>query len=132
MKIEIVVDPARPAPTQSLVSRVAPPPATAATTTPTAKVARLASVPIRRLLSLTHSSRPASRGIRRGRGRARKSNERPQKSVADLDAEMEVCVEHLEFAIQYPNGVIGLHCKQRSCSGRCPCCSLSNVLFAAM
>lgn len=29
MKIEIVVDPARPAPAQSLASRVAPPPTTA-------------------------------------------------------------------------------------------------------
>ena len=36
-------------------------------------------------------SRPASRGIRRARGRARRGTERPQKSAADLDAEMEVC-----------------------------------------
>ncbi|KAH7886876.1 hypothetical protein F5I97DRAFT_1870954 [Phlebopus sp. FC_14] len=70
MKIEIVVDPARPAPPQSLVSRVAPPPATAPTST-------------------TRVARPASRGIRRVRGRGRKGNDRPQKSVADLDAEME-------------------------------------------
>jgi len=72
MKIEIVVDPARPAPAQSLASRVAPPPAiTVAATT-------------------TRVTRPASRGIRRARGRARKGNtERPQKSAADLDAEME-------------------------------------------
>jgi len=71
MKIEIVVDPARPAPAQSLVSRVAPPPAIATTTT------------------TTRVSRPASRGIRRARGRARKGTERTPKSAADLDAEME-------------------------------------------
>ncbi|KAH0826549.1 hypothetical protein J3R83DRAFT_4903 [Lanmaoa asiatica] len=71
MKIEILVDPARPATAQSLVSRVAPPPAAVATTT------------------TTRVARPASRGIRRARGRARKGTERPQKSAADLDAEME-------------------------------------------
>ncbi|KAG1876402.1 hypothetical protein F4604DRAFT_1761396 [Suillus subluteus] len=70
MKIEIVVDPARPAPSASLVSRVAP-----AASAPAAPDAR--------------SARPATRGSRRGRGRGRKGNERPQKSVADLDAEME-------------------------------------------
>lgn len=42
MKIEIVVDPARPAPAQSLVSRVAPPAATAVVTTTTTRAARLA------------------------------------------------------------------------------------------
>jgi len=73
MKIEIVIDPSRPAPAQSLVSRVAPPSATMAAT-----------------ISATRVARPASRGIRRGtRGRGRKVGERPQKSVADLDAEME-------------------------------------------
>ncbi|KAG1748315.1 uncharacterized protein EDB91DRAFT_1235683 [Suillus paluster] len=71
MKIEIVVDPARPAPPASLVSRVAPAPSAAAAA-PEARGAR-----------------PAARGARRGRGRGRKANERPQKSVADLDAEME-------------------------------------------
>ncbi|KAF9233358.1 hypothetical protein BU15DRAFT_66665 [Melanogaster broomeanus] len=71
MKIEIVVDPARPAPPQSLASRVAPPAAAAA------------------VASKAGASRPVTRGIRRGRGRGRKTNERPQKSVADLDAEME-------------------------------------------
>lgn len=34
--------------------------------------------------------RTAPRGRRAIRGRGRKSNERPPKSVADLDAEMEV------------------------------------------
>ncbi|KAI6129604.1 hypothetical protein EDD17DRAFT_1758730 [Pisolithus thermaeus] len=67
MKIEIVIDPARPAP-QSLASRVAP--ATAA-----------AVAPVR-------AARPATRG-RRGPKSRRKTTERPQKSVADLDAEME-------------------------------------------
>ena len=44
------------------------------------------------------SFRTASRGRRGIRGRGgRKSGERPQKSVADLDAEMEV-------------GAIALHC----------------------
>ncbi|EGO03927.1 hypothetical protein SERLA73DRAFT_175623 [Serpula lacrymans var. lacrymans S7.3] len=71
MKIEIVVDPARPAPPTSLVARVAPPPAT------TTVVAAQGARPVR------------GGGGRRGRGRGRKTNERPQKSVADLDAEME-------------------------------------------
>jgi THO complex subunit 4 len=79
MKIEIVVDPARPAPPQSLASRVAPPPAAAAAAAATAA----GVVPHAR------AARPAVRGARRGRGRGRKTNERPQKSVADLDAEME-------------------------------------------
>ncbi|KDR80000.1 hypothetical protein GALMADRAFT_242191 [Galerina marginata CBS 339.88] len=68
MKIEIVVDPSRPLP---LASRVAPAPAAANGTK-------------------TQVARPgATRGRRvRGRGGARKS-ERPPKSAADLDAEME-------------------------------------------
>ncbi|KAH7928589.1 hypothetical protein BV22DRAFT_1126406 [Leucogyrophana mollusca] len=70
MKIEIVVDPARPAPPPSLAARVAPPPAADASTA-------------------TRGARTATRGARRGRGRGRKTNERPNKSVADLDAEME-------------------------------------------
>ncbi|KAH9947532.1 hypothetical protein B0H21DRAFT_738432 [Amylocystis lapponica] len=61
MKIEIVLDPSRPAPSASLVSRVAPAPVA-----PT-EGARLGGA--------------AARGGRRG--------ERPNKSVADLDAEME-------------------------------------------
>jgi len=77
MKIEIVVDPARPAPAASLVSRVAP----------------AAAAPV----VVTQVSTPrtgAPRGRRAvGRGpvggsRMRKS-ERPPKSAADLDAEME-------------------------------------------
>ncbi|KAI6043935.1 hypothetical protein EDC04DRAFT_494538 [Pisolithus marmoratus] len=67
MKIEIVIDPARPAP-QSLASRVAP------------AAAAPAAAP--------RGARPATRG-RRGLKTRRKPTERPQKSVADLDAEME-------------------------------------------
>ncbi|KAI0762505.1 hypothetical protein C8Q74DRAFT_1290579 [Fomes fomentarius] len=68
MKIEIVVDPTKPAPVASLASRVAPAPTVAATTEAAARA----------------GGRP-----RRGRGGRRKANERPQKTVADLDAEME-------------------------------------------
>ncbi|KAJ8518840.1 hypothetical protein ONZ45_g4138 [Pleurotus djamor] len=75
MKIEIVVDPSRPAAPRPLAARVAPAPAAVATTSAAAQPAAGARRP---------------RGIRRGRGRggARK-NERPAKSAADLDAEME-------------------------------------------
>ncbi|KAF8649167.1 hypothetical protein AX16_005965 [Volvariella volvacea WC 439] len=72
MKIEIVVDPARPAPL-SLAARVAPAPAV---------VAAASGNPTR--------AAPGTRGRRgRGRGGARRLGERPTKSVADLDAEME-------------------------------------------
>ncbi|KAL4257580.1 ALYREF mRNA export adapter [Pleurotus pulmonarius] len=71
MKIEIVVDPSRPAAPPSLAARVAPAP-----------VANNA----------VQAAAPRPRGARRARGGrvggARK-NERPAKSVADLDAEME-------------------------------------------
>ena len=96
MKIEIVVDPARPAPAQSLVSRVAPPAATIVATTTRAPRSVCTGVIIRCANLL---SRPASRGIRRARGRARKVTERPQKSAADLDAEMEVRVRRLTHCI---------------------------------
>ncbi|KAH9932903.1 uncharacterized protein B0H18DRAFT_984537 [Fomitopsis serialis] len=66
MKIEIVVDPSRPAPPASLAARVAPAPAAAQT-------------------DGARGGRP-----RRARGTPRRTkNERPNKSVADLDAEME-------------------------------------------
>ncbi|KZT69177.1 hypothetical protein DAEQUDRAFT_670004 [Daedalea quercina L-15889] len=65
MKIEIIVDPSRPAPPASLAARVAPAPAAAQTDG--ARTGR----------------------VRRGRGGGRRKNERPNKSVADLDAEME-------------------------------------------
>jgi len=68
MKIEIVVDPVN-LPGQSLASRVAPAPAIATNGTTDA---------------------PRRGGPRRGRGRgARRRNERPNKTAADLDAEME-------------------------------------------
>ncbi|KAF8802259.1 hypothetical protein BYT27DRAFT_7197354 [Phlegmacium glaucopus] len=69
MKIEIVVDPSKPLP---LASRVTPAPvATNGAQTPAARTGQ------------------ASRGRRvRGRGGARKA-ERPPKTAADLDAEME-------------------------------------------
>jgi len=72
MRIEIVVDPSRPAPPPSLAARVAPA-ATTATTETSAARPRVGRV-----------GRP---GPRRGGG-VRK-NERPAKSAADLDAEME-------------------------------------------
>ncbi|KAI0716840.1 hypothetical protein C8Q76DRAFT_795084 [Earliella scabrosa] len=69
MKIEIVVDPTKPAPAASLASRVAPAPAV---------TAAAEAVP-------RTGGRP-----KRGRGGGRrKGNERPQKTAADLDAEME-------------------------------------------
>eukprot|EP00914_Ancora_sagittata_P013501 GHVO01026578.1.p1 GENE.GHVO01026578.1~~GHVO01026578.1.p1 ORF type:complete len:127 (-),score=8.99 GHVO01026578.1:173-553(-) len=70
MKIEIVVDPTKLPSGPSLASRVAP--AAVAAATP----------------GQTHT---ASRGgPRRGRGHGgKRRNERPAKSVADLDAEME-------------------------------------------
>jgi THO complex subunit 4 len=72
MKIEIVFDPTRAAPGPSLASRVAP--AAAAVVQPNA-------------------TRNATRGsARRGRrvGNKARKNDRPAKSAADLDAEMEV------------------------------------------
>ncbi|EPQ52328.1 RNA-binding domain-containing protein [Gloeophyllum trabeum ATCC 11539] len=64
MRIEIVVDPAKPVPA-TLASRVAP-------------AGVVDSVP-----------RGGGRGRGRGRGRGGRRNERPVKSAADLDAEME-------------------------------------------
>ncbi|GBE88707.1 mRNA export protein [Sparassis crispa] len=72
MKIEIVLDPSRPTPPASLASRVAPAPAAAAPT----EGAR------------TGGTRPRRGRGGGGGGRGRK-NERPAKSAADLDAEME-------------------------------------------
>ncbi|EEB94708.1 hypothetical protein MPER_06434 [Moniliophthora perniciosa FA553] len=69
MKIEIVVDPARPAPV-SLASRVAPAAAAGAQ---------------------TNGARAPTRGGRPRRGRVggKRKSPRPQKTAADLDAEME-------------------------------------------
>ncbi|KAI0659720.1 hypothetical protein C8Q70DRAFT_980720 [Cubamyces menziesii] len=67
MKIEIVVDPSKPAPPASLAARVAPAPASAPEATPRT------------------GGRP-----KRGRGGGRrKGNDRPRKTAEDLDAEME-------------------------------------------
>jgi len=78
MKIEILVDPSRPAPAASLASRVAPPPpaaAAAATGAVATQGARTGRVGTRR-------------GGRGGRGGGRKEKATP-KTAADLDAEME-------------------------------------------
>ncbi|KAJ7691772.1 hypothetical protein B0H17DRAFT_1062622 [Mycena rosella] len=72
MKIEIVVDPSRPA---TLASRVAPAPAAAA----------VAAVP-------RNANPPRGRGVagrRGGRGGGRPKADRTPKTAADLDAEME-------------------------------------------
>ncbi|KAI5887163.1 uncharacterized protein SCHCODRAFT_02640902 [Schizophyllum commune H4-8] len=71
MKVEIVFDPSRPA-AQSLVQRVAPAAAAAAPTNAPARGA----------------AGGRGRAGRRGRG-GRRTSERPPKSAADLDAEME-------------------------------------------
>jgi len=121
MKIEIVVDPARPAPPASLASRVAPPPSAIAT--PEARGARsVHKVGLDCFFLPIH--RPAARGARRGRGRGRKSNERPQKSVADLDAEMEVCLRISFLDHHVDVDFSGLHRDQCSCS----CCRLKSDL----
>ncbi|QRW05682.1 RNA recognition motif protein [Ceratobasidium sp. AG-Ba] len=78
MKIEIVMDPTK-VPPPSLASRVAPAPAEKKQ--PAQKAAASSAAPER-------AGKPAGG---RGRGRRRKGgNDRPAKSVADLDAEMEV------------------------------------------
>jgi len=74
MKIEIIVDPARP---PTLSQRVAPASAVVAATVPT----------IVATTNGTRSGRP--RGGRRTGRRGKKTGERPVKSAADLDAEME-------------------------------------------
>ncbi|KAH7344433.1 hypothetical protein B0J17DRAFT_712114 [Rhizoctonia solani] len=75
MKIEIVMDPTK-VPPPSLASRVAPAPEAKQ---PAAKAAASGA-------AAAKPGKPAGRG----RGRRRKANERPAKSAADLDAEMEV------------------------------------------
>ncbi|KAJ7754529.1 hypothetical protein B0H16DRAFT_1542661 [Mycena metata] len=72
MKIEIVVDPARPAPPATLASRVAPAPGV------------VAAVPRGNVAGRGR----AGAGGRRGRG-GRAKVERTPKTAADLDAEME-------------------------------------------
>ncbi|CAE6431248.1 hypothetical protein ACGC1H_001297 [Rhizoctonia solani] len=77
MKIEIVMDPTK-VPPPSLASRVAPAPEAKQ---PAAKAAAASGT-----AAAAKTGKPAARG----RGRRRKNNERPAKSAADLDAEMEV------------------------------------------
>lgn len=86
MKIEIVVDPVN-IPGQSLASRVAPAPAPGSneiTEAPRYGKDQFTA----RNGDLTASFSRA--GPKRGRGRGRRRNERPNKTAADLDAEMEV------------------------------------------
>ena len=104
MKIEIVVDPVA----QSLASRVAPAPTTATTgTTDAPRYGEDLLSPRRQDLIVSFS-----RGVpRRGRGRGgRRRNERPSKSVADLDAEMEVTKLRLPcYFFTYSRSSLGLH-----------------------
>jgi THO complex subunit 4 len=87
MKIEIVVDPSKPLP---LASRVAPAPAAAAAATGKAQAPRSVEVPQSTGANISPPSHRTGAGRgRRGRGGARKT-ERPPKTAADLDAEMEV------------------------------------------
>ncbi|TFK93344.1 hypothetical protein K466DRAFT_581050 [Polyporus arcularius HHB13444] len=79
MKIEIVVDPTKPAPAASLASRVAPAPAAVVEAAP-----RTGGRP----------GRGRGRGAAAAGGGRRKANERPQKTAADLDAEMEDYTAH--------------------------------------
>jgi len=76
MRIELVVDPSKPLP---LASRVAP-------AVKAAAAAKLVILRVPKPWSLTWYIRA---GARRRRGP--RKNERPNKTAADLDAEMEVC-----------------------------------------
>lgn len=107
MKIEIVVDPVN-LPGQSLASRVAPAPATA--TNGTTEAPRYGEDPLSRSQDLIVSF--SRGGPRRGRGRGpRRRNERPNKTAADLDAEMEVTkLRFLYYTFTYSHFSIGLHC----------------------
>ena len=108
MKIEIVVDPVN-LPSQSLASRVAPAPVT--TTNGTTDVPRYDKDPISWSEDLIESSSRGG-GPRRGRGRgARRRNERPNKTAADLDAEMEVTRLPFRWCFfTYSRTLAGLHC----------------------
>ena len=116
MKIEMVLDPSKPLP---LASRVAPAPAAAKTA-----ATRFVNPRGSRLNSSSHApSRTSIRGRRvRGRGGARKSD-RPPKTAADLDAEMEVSKSLVLQASR--QSLIpfysGLHRRQRA-RRRCHCC----------
>lgn len=107
MKIEIVVDPVN-LPSQSLASRVAPAPVTA--TNGTTDAPRYGEAPISWSEDLIVSS--SRGGPRRARGRgARRRNERPNKTAADLDAEMEVTkLPFRRRLVTYSRTLAGLHC----------------------
>jgi len=96
MKIEVVVDPSRLAATPSLASRVAPVENTVVVTNgtqPARSVAAASWVSQDGLIDSIICNRSRG-GVPRGRGRRQgtRKTERPQKTVEDLDAEMEVCV----------------------------------------
>lgn len=114
MKIEIVVDPVS-LPGQSLASRVAPAPATVTNGTTDAPRYDEDSISGSEDLIVSFSRG----GPRRGRGRgARRRNERPNKSAADLDAEMEVTKLPFPRVFTHSRFSLGLHrCKYHAC---CP------------
>jgi hypothetical protein len=134
MKIEILVDPSRPAPAASLASRVAPPPTSApATGVVATQGARsvLTSYGGPATCSILYSLRNgrvgARRGARGGRGGGRKEKVTP-KSAADLDAEMEV--RGFSIRVQgcetYRRPYSGLHRQQ---CARCSGCLISGLQF---
>lgn len=97
MKIEVVVDPSRLAPTPTLASRVAPAENTSPVTNGNGtQAARSVPVPFWFLYRITYRyDGPPSRnrgGAARGRGKrvGSRKTERPPKTAEDLDAEMEV------------------------------------------
>ena len=88
MKIEIVVDPSKPLP---LASRVAAAPvATNGSQTPAPRLAHPIVELVLCVLILSISSRTGGTRGRRVRVRGARKDRTP-KTVADLDAEMEVC-----------------------------------------
>ncbi|KAF9020008.1 hypothetical protein BDZ89DRAFT_281417 [Hymenopellis radicata] len=99
MKIEIVVDPSKPS--QTLAARVAPAAGAAQN-----GAARFVARSLRRNVLAYTSSRGTGAprgGGRRGRGGRPRKAERPPKTAADLDAEMEVCRRQPPFT---PNSLL--------------------------
>lgn len=84
MKIEIVVDPSRPPP---LSARVTPAPAMNGAQT---KYDWFIAYPQSRLIALCDRIAVAAGRTNNPRRRRARKGDRPPKSVADLDAEMEV------------------------------------------
>jgi hypothetical protein len=129
MKIEIVVDPARPAPAQSLVSRVAPPPATVAVTTTTTRAARLVYTLTRLFIYLfgtTGLLRVVSAGQEVVLGKVLNVRRRV---LLILMLIWRYVRNAFQVAMKHPDQVVGLHCKQCGCSCSCSRCSLSPMLF---